>query len=241
VVYDGLEVSMAEASREKSPKCGPGRYADVLKEHNVHEADENVWADTDYRMLRCAGCKTVYFQKIGTFSEDYEASENPNTGDYEYVFTETITYWPSPSKRKRPDWVSLWDIGDAVLCRVMDETYKALDIDLRILAGIAVRTVFDRASETLGIDPAITFTEKVEKLFETGKIGKDEKEHLAVLTEAGGAAAHRAWEPSVEEISALMDIMEAFVYRTFILDPQVASMKSKLPLKPKRQKPPTPQ
>ena len=119
----------------------------------------------------------------------------------------------------------------------MSETYDTLNIDARILAGIGVRTIFDRASEVLDIDPAITFKEKVNGLVTKGTIRLEEKEHLDVLTEAGGAApAHRAWEPSVEELHALMDIMETFIYRAFVLTKQVAIMKAGIPPKQARQK-----
>jgi hypothetical protein len=102
----------------------------------------------------------------------------------------TITYWPAPSKRKRPSWtnelIEDWDLYKLVL-----ETYTALDNDAPVLAAMGLRTVFDRTSEKLGVDAAFGFAEKLDLLLKMGKIGQSEKGTLEVLTDAGGAAAHR--------------------------------------------------
>ena len=99
---------------------------------------------------------------------------------------------------------------------------------------MGIRTIFDRASEVLAVDPVVSFAEKVKWLQDEGKIGRDEKSHLDVLTEAGGASAHRAWEPSLEDLRILMDIMEAFLYRTFIIAAEVKKLKDGIPRRQKR-------
>jgi hypothetical protein len=43
-------------------------------------------------------------------------------------------------------------LGDLLI-----EMYAALDADLRVLAAVGARTVFDRASEKFGVDPAESF------------------------------------------------------------------------------------
>jgi Domain of unknown function (DUF4145) len=63
-----------------------------------------------------------------------------------------------------------------------------------VLAAIGLRTAFDRASELLGIDPNKTFAGKLSQLVVDGHIGSTEKASLDVLTDAGGAAAHRGWK-----------------------------------------------
>ena len=104
-----------------------------------------------------------------------------------------------------------------------------------------IRTVFDRASEVLGVDPAITFQEKLTKLHELGKIGRDQQEHLTVLTEAGNASAHRAWMPTLEQLRVLMDIMEGFIYHGLVLPREVEGLKAHIPPKQKRQPTPKPE
>ena len=71
----------------------------------------------------------------------------------------------------------------------MLEMYVALDNDLRVVSAIAARTVFDSASELLGIEPAISFQEKLDRLGANGKISIDEEHTLQILVDAASAAA----------------------------------------------------
>jgi hypothetical protein len=175
------------------PKCGPQRYADVVGQYEATETDEvsGVWATTTHRMLRCGGCKTVYFQESYVFSEDYDYDHHPVTGDPMMEYNVKITYWPAPAKRARPEWLSDLFGVDRGLHDLLEETYNVLDVDARVLAATGVRTTFDRASELLGVDPSLSFNEKLDEFLSNGKIGGDERKHLAILTDAGGAAAHR--------------------------------------------------
>lgn len=88
------------------PDCGPARLADVVGHHHKRESDENVWAETDYRILRCRGCETVYFQTDLVFSEDWDYEVNPHTGEHEGYYPHKVSYWPAPSKREQPAWSS---------------------------------------------------------------------------------------------------------------------------------------
>jgi hypothetical protein len=115
------------------------------------------------------------------------------------------------------------------------EMYDALAGDLRVLAAIAARTVFDRSSEFLGVDPALTFSQKLDKLGGDGKIGVDEHNILEVLVDAGSAAAHRAWRPSTAELGTMIDVVESFLQRSFVLGDGIKKLKASVP--PKHQRP----
>ncbi len=125
---------------------------------------------------------------------------------------------------------------DCDLSSLVDDVYKALNNDLGVLAAIGIRTAFDRASELLGVDPAEGFPEKLKKLVALGKIGEDERETLSVLTDAGGAAAHRGWNPAPTQLDTMMNIVEAFLHRTFVLDEAAKRLKQGVPNRPKLQR-----
>lgn len=218
------------------PKCGPDRYADVVGHHTDRDDDDEngVWGQTDARILSCAGCKTIYFQEVFIFSEDVDYSYHPVTGETQGKYNERITYWPAPTKRDRPDWLGDVQLIDLSLHRILLEIYKGLDADLPILSAIGVRTAFDRTSELLKVDPGLPFAGKLTTLERSGKIGVGEKIHLEILTDAGSAAAHRGWSPSLDELDTMMNILEGFIYRTLILDEQVAKLKPAIPSKPPR-------
>ncbi|XSC45083.1 DUF4145 domain-containing protein [Bradyrhizobium sp. RDT10] len=221
-----------EQIRGHCPNCGPDRFADVVAEYRNTEtldSEHGMWATTESRTLRCGGCKAVYFQEVYTFSEDYDYEH-----DGEIIYNETITYYPAPAKRTRPEWLHR-DI-DGSLYDLLDETYNALNVDARVLAATGARTIFDRASELLGIDPAITFSEKLDLLLANGHIGTSERGNLDLLTDAGGAAAHRGWKPTLEQLNTVMSILEAFIYRAFVLDAEVKKLKTQIPPRQKREK-----
>src|SRR5258707_10670762 len=100
------------------------------------------------------------------------------------------TYWPAPVERKPPKWIESIEFADQTLGHLLTEMYTALNNDLRVLAAIGARTAFDRSSELLGVDSNLTFDRKLNELVTIGKVGKDEREILNVLVDAGSAAAH---------------------------------------------------
>ncbi len=145
-----------------------------------------------------------------------------------------VEYWPAPSKRKQPTWSFELKGVDRDLNSLFDDIYVALNNDLRVLSAIGIRTVFDRASELLGVDPTLTFPKKLAELVKLGKIGESERNTLDILTDAGSAAAHRGWKPKPKELDTMMSIIEAFLYRAFVLDEEAKILKKTVPEKPKR-------
>ena len=170
-------------------------------------------------VLECCGCERIYFRK------DFWLSE------WEGVET---SYWPAPVRRQRPTWLEKIEASERNLGMLLDEMYTALNNDLRVLTAIAARTVLDRASQLLGVDPATDFKEKLRCLCADGRIGLDEKETLKLLVDAGSAAAHRGWRPTVDEIGTMVGVVETFIHRSFVLRGGIEKLGASLPARPKR-------
>jgi Domain of unknown function (DUF4145) len=207
------------------PNCGSNRNAEIVASHESASSDDEdgirYWAKD--QILQCGGCDEIYYRKEVVSTEDH-----PESGP-------AITYWPAPSKRKRPSWTNElmedWDLYKLVL-----ETYTALDNDAPVLAAIGLRTVFDRVSEKLRVEPALGFGEKLDALLKSGKIGQSERDTLEVLTDAGGAAAHRGWKPTIKQLDTLITIGEQFLYRTIILEDKAKAIRPKIPPRQKRKR-----
>jgi hypothetical protein len=84
----------------------------------------------------------------------------------------------------------------------------------------------------MGATEALGFAEKLDDLKNTGLISRHEKDILVVLTDAGGAAAHRGWQPDAKKLSTIMDGTEAFIHRALVLSGAIAAMKEQVPKKP---------
>lgn len=186
-------------------------------------------------MLQCPACDSIYFQIDSVFSEDEIYTQHPATGEVQWDLAHRIDHWPytPTSKRPTPEWVGKLSLVDSDLESLMSSVYVALDHNLDVLAAIGVRTAFDRASELLGIDPSRAFSSKLSDLVTAGKIGSEEQDILDALTDAGSAAAHRGWKPSAEELDTMMSIIEAFLYRTFLLGEAAKRLRAQVPARQK--------
>ena len=116
-----------------------------------------------------------------------------------------------------------------------------------MLAAIGIRTAYDVASSLLDIDPELPFSQKLDALVASGRIGVLDKERMGILVDAGSASAHRGWRPSPADLATMMDVLEHFVTETFVnparrakLDADAAAMRTKVPpRKPRAAKPPS--
>ena len=232
-MIDSNSPKLGDTMRGHCPECGPGRFALVVGAHQIQEADrahQAIWEIKDYFILECAGCKRVYFQTTTLLVQDMTAPLSENR------IPPRVTYWPSPSKRRRPEWLAQMPFIDPDLYRILSDVYRALDENLLTYAAMGLRVAFDHTSMHLDADPAATFKEKLDWLQQTGSIGQQEREHLDTLTDAGGAAAHRGWVPSLAEIDTLMAIGEQFIYRSIILWFEASKVKDAIPPRPVRRK-----
>ena len=57
-----------------------------------------------------------------------------------------------------------------------------------------------------------------------------------MLTDAGSAAAHRGWEPELEQLETLVSIIEHFV-KHFTLNDDAGKLKQSIPPRDKRRTP----
>lgn len=211
------------------PKCGKRSWADVRGEFLKRDDDGQVWSATTYRILQCRGCDQPYFQEAFIFSEDEDHDVDPATGEPFSFIPETETHWPPPGSRPMPIWLPQLRAVDKVLDRLADELYVALNADLRVLAAIACRTVFDRASEILGVPQEFNFAQKLDALTANGDIGEIHRQALDVLTDAGSAAAHRGWIPSERELWGFVEILESFLHQSLVVARMAGELRSGVP------------
>ena len=197
-------------------KCGSQR-ADVLTEHIDDYDDGYFQAYTRYKILECRGCGQNYYKTSSTNSEDYTQVGDDKPGEWETVYNETIHYWPPPAKHQMPEWASNLVVLDRIMGALFADVYTALSNNLGVLAAIGMRTVFDRASELLGVDEAKPFNAKLADLQAKGHISMKQGGVLAALIDAGSAAAHRGWQPKPHQLEGMLVILEAFLHTAFLL------------------------
>lgn len=228
-----------EPVKAHCPTCDGERLCEV------HGQAKTAWAyedrqfymngGADHFLLQCRGCETVFYQKESWDSESYSNYYDEN-GDVQTEAEVTTITHPSPESKTKPVWLDAIGKKDGQLENILDEMYVAFDHNAYILTAVGLRTALDRATEVIGIDPAISFEEKLKQLKDDGWVGATEHDILDVITNAGNAAAHRGWSPSKKDVRKLLTAMEAFLHRAFIVGQDALAIKANIPPKPKRKK-----
>ncbi|MER8638694.1 DUF4145 domain-containing protein [Mesorhizobium sp. M1365] len=207
-------------------KCGGERNHLVLhREHSswVEDVDggrNSISGSDTYYMLKCAGCDEVQLRHESWFSENYPDDEP------------TVRLYPPALSRRRPQW--MLDLAfksgvSTVVEELLTEIYVALQNDARRSAAMAIRSLI----ETIMIDKVQdqgTLGKNVDAFIAAGFIpSASEAFFRGTLIEAGNAAMHRAWKPTVSQLNAMMDLTEWLVSSIYIHPEQAAAVQGKLP------------
>jgi hypothetical protein len=152
-----------------------------------------------YVFLECCGCSDVAIRRRDWCSE-YER------GDY------VETYFPPRVSRRKPPFFDELPVNYRNL---LEEIYAALHVDSRRLALMGARTLIDIfISEKVGDQGS--FRGGLNALKEKGYMSDAHKEVVESAVNAGSAAAHRGYDPSTKEVTAVMDIVENLVQHSVL-------------------------
>ena len=184
-------------------------------------------------MLECCGCGSTIVQHQHWFSEDGDHEEDLATGEYHWVPNIKTTYFPPARIRSLPRWFDELEGADPLLAEVLTEIYAALEANSLILATVGARILLDRAMVKLLGEDAGGFAEKLNAMTARGTIGKEDRELLDVMTDAGNAASHRGYRPSREHLETILDTIENLLHRKFVLQPAAAGVKAATPARPR--------
>lgn len=171
------------------------------------------WSDS-FEVLQCCGCDSLSVRQEHWFSE-WDEMDYDEYGRMAMCPGIKEVYYPAPTVRAKPAWSD--NIADEVLRNVLEELYIALNAGLNVLASVGARTLLDRAGYLLIGDPRGGFEGKLSALQSGGHISAQEKTTLEAVADAGNASAHRGYTPTVERLGHIVDIIENFLHRAFIL------------------------
>jgi hypothetical protein len=224
--------SSSEIIKSHCNVCGGERngYKRASYTVNGEEEGEDLWSDT-YDVVECCGCNILSVRRTFWCSAGDSLVNDSITGQPRFVPGIEVTYWPPPTKRKRPEWADKLD--DEPLRKVVDEVYRALNAGMIVLASIGTRTLLDRAMYLRIGDPKGGFAGKLDLMVEKGHIGKNERDTLKATTDAGSAAAHQGFSPSAKTLATIVDTVENFLHREFVLKTAAGEVRTAVPARPK--------
>lgn len=232
---------MTEVFRAHCPRCNGERkciiHGKFDQPWSVADARNYMEGQIDHKLLQCAGCETVFYHQSSWNSEEWDNDYHPITGEEIITNPRTIETYPSPEKKShKPDWI--WEIAktDPPLHSILYEVYQAYEAGSFILASVGLRTAFDRTTEFLKIDSNLSFENKLIELTREGYIGETEANTLAVVTNAGNAAAHRGWAPDPKAFKILIATLEQYIYRVVVTGRAALDLTGDIPARPPRAK-----
>jgi hypothetical protein len=98
-----------------------------------------------------------------------------------------------------------------------------------VLSSIGTRTLLDRAMFLRVGDPPGGFAAKLNLMVKNGHIGSDERVILEAITDAGSASAHRGFVPKPEMLATIIDTVENFLQREFVLKTAAGEVRAATP------------
>lgn len=204
-------------------KCGNETKHEVVMKRSTHGSEvvdpyhgfEISWSTT-YSMLECMGCEEVLLKRSFWFSEGDGLEEE---------------YYPPRVSRRRPTW---FDDLPAEYSSLLSEIYSALHADSRSLAMMGLRTLIDLfMSRKLQDSPG--FEAGLKALVKENYITTRSRNVIEAAVEAGHAAAHRAHKPTVNQLNAVMDIVENLIQHD-LLSESAETLRKTIPARPPRVK-----
>lgn len=221
-----LKAASDQTIKAHCNKCHGFKNSWIRASHTVAGSDGPVSWTHRYDVLQCCGCDTLSVRHEHWFSE-WDQMDYDESGQLVMRPGIKETYYPAPTVRGKPNWSD--SISDDVLRDVLDELYSALDAGLNVLASVGARTLLDRAGYLLIGDPKGGFEGKLSALVNKGFISSQEKVTLDAVADAGNASAHRGYTPTAERLAHIVDIIENFLHRAFILTSAAEDIRKSTP------------
>lgn len=201
--------------------CG-GNKKHLVVASRVNEGSETVgpeedgneiwWKNTN-ELLECMGCEHVTLRRTEFFSEYDEAA---------------VTFFPPPISRPTPRWHGNLPHE---LSRLLREIYAAIQADSRSLAIMGARAVVEFVvAEKVGDKGS--FVKNLNALVAEGYLSAMNKESLGAAIDAGSAAIHRAFRPSNDDVTHVMDIVENMLQSVYISEQAGSNLKKRVPQRP---------
>ncbi len=205
-------------------ECGHDTKHERLQKRAQHGSEpysagvEISWT-TVYTLYECCGCEAVSLKREFFFSEwNREESQ--------------VDYYPPRVSRKPPKWMTQLPTAEQEL---VTEIYRAVAADSRRLALMGARTLVDMfIVRTIG--DAGGFAEKLKRLQTEGYVSRVNREILDAALEAGSASVHRGYQPSSEELTTVIDIVENLLQGQ-LLQGSAQELKKVVPPRPSKAKP----
>lgn len=165
----------------------------------------------EYRLLQCRGCDDVRLSVVNMVFEGDEEEEISSR------------FYPPKLLRKYPDWFwlfliqppgfviktsGLWGALNEIYTSVNSECYRVSMMGVRaLLEQIMIENIGDKGS----------FRKNLYEFKVSGFVSDKQEASLSSALEAGHASIHRAYTPDMDEVSAVLSVLENVIESIYII------------------------
>jgi hypothetical protein len=187
--------------------------------HSITQVlDDEVSAEV-YKLLEFAGCHNVSMANY-SFYEDSFSRECWRK-----------RYYPSPAKRKAPPW----RLELPICGNLFDEIYEAMRGGQYRLAVMGIRALLEQVMISKVKDHG-SFEKNVNAFCDQGYISPVQRDTMNDILDAGHATMHRHFNPTEDDVSAALDVVENILSAIYVNGEAAASVADRIPPRPPRAK-----
>lgn len=201
--------------------CGKQTAHVALAEVDTHDAspDGDIQENSQFYVIKCAGCKTVSFCKESQCSEDWEENER---GQMEYITTQKV--YPGRIAG-RPLLDDYYDLPHGI-AKIYTQTHSAISDKLSILAGVGLRAIVEAICKERHATGKDLF-KKIDDLVTQGVITRDGGDILHLIRVMGNDAAHEVKANTEEELATALEVVEHLLKSVYIIPIKAQKIKRK--------------
>lgn len=207
--------------------CNRQQVQTVLKEveEKEHNSEDGWWEESTFQIIKCGGCETISFRKLHNNIAWQSQSEDDTT--MQELYPKRNEHSRSvKSYRKLPESILI----------IYQQSLEAFNSNLRILCGAGIRAIIEgicldknikngKVEGPKGIRTSNKLDGKISGLFENGFLTKPNSEILHEIRFLGNDAIHELKEPTIEELSLAIDIIELVIDSIYIIEEKAKALK----------------
>lgn len=203
------------------------------KEFNEDEVDEmgrvvfTVWGYHDWQLLECQGCKEVTLRKRQFFSEWSDPRDGSPFAD---------SYHPPRrvKARVKPRWYDgltrVRGLRNSFILDSYKQIYSQMEDGHYIGALLTCRALLETIAIVHGDGDRRTFREKLVALKENDLLRERQIDPInTAIFDAGSAAMHRGYRPTLDVVNSVLDSIEALLYTVYIEPIEFEKIRNEIP------------
>lgn len=217
--------------------CAQKTNHNIIHEHKNQDFEDIVSGGFSidghflWQTVECMGCESVHLISKQYFSEWCEPNYD-NDPNYDPYFNK---YFPPRNikGRSKPGWFSIFQEKKNFSSIVHKQIYQLLEecSDVKIAIMLLIRSLLEAVVVAKAGD-AKTFNEKLKRLKDQNLITESDVTNLnKEIYDAGSAAMHRNYNPSLEAVNSALNAVEHLMFKLYFSEDDLNILKSEKPMR----------